>query len=471
MKDNFQNSLLFTALQTLDKQGVKRFELYLNSPFFNKNKELIGFWELLKARIGTSPKSPINKNELFTSLYPGEQFKDSKIRLLMSDLYAHFENYLVHNNVKSSKVKSNNVIVRYYRENGMEKHFIKKLKNINKENEESQLMNENYFSELSDLSFQNYLFEYTRKRSSIGALQDCFKNADYKLILSKLSHACTLAAYSAVYKTEIEIDFLEEVLTYVEKNNLEDIPAIAIYYNCFKLHQLHGEKYFPKYQKLLKNDIHVLNSEETRDIFLMGINYCIRLINKGNAAMSEPLLELFEIGLKGDHLLINGVLSRYTYRNIVTIGLISKDYNWVEKFIFDYKPKLEQKYRESMFTLNLAILKYEQKSFDEVLDLLYQYDFKDLLLNLYAKTILLKVYHNQNSIKLLDSHLDAMEVYIRRKKIIGYHRTNYMNIIKYTRKLINLNPYDKAAKNKLLAEVLAAENIAEKKWLKEKLSV
>lgn len=470
MKDNFQTSLLYSALKTLDNQGIKDFDLYLNSPFFNKNKELIDFWKLLRRKMAQSSKTQISKKNLFAALYPVENFKDSKIRLMMSDLYSHFENYLIHSDSKLSTQKSNNVVIKYYRENGLEKHFVKKLKSIHRENEKSHIKNEQFFTELSNLSFQNYLFEYTRKRSSIEALQDCLKNTDYSLILIKLNQACTLAAYSAVYKTEIEIEFLEEVLTFVEKNNLESIPAIAIYYNCYKLHQEGGEGYFPTYQKLLKEHIHVLNPEETRDIFLMGINYCIRLINKGNAPMSEPLLKLFEIGLEGDHLLVNGVLSRYTYRNIVTVGLISKDYEWVEKFIFDYKPKLDLKYRESMFTLNLAILKYEQKVYDEVLDLLHQYESKDLLLNLFGKTILLKVYYIQNSHKLLDSHLDAMEVFIRRKKIIGYHRTNYMNIIKYTRKLIKLNPYDHSAKAKLHEEVQNAENIAEKKWLLEKLS-
>ncbi len=469
MKDNFQNSLLYSALHTLDKQGIKEFGLYLNSPFFNKNKELIDFWELLKTQLAQNSKGQISKQILFQKLYPKQVYKDSKVRLMMSDLYSHFENFLIHLKTKNYKQSSNNIILQYYRENGLEKHFSKKLKSINRE--KVLINNQKYFNELSALSFQNYLFEYTRKRSSIEALQDWFKNTDYSLILNKLSQACTLAAYSSVYKTEIQIDFLREVLDYIDKNNLEQIPAIAIYYNCYKLHQTGGEGYFPIYQKLLKEHIHVLNSEETRDIFLMGINYCIRHINKGNSEMSEPLLELFELGLQGDHLLVNGVLSRYTYRNIVTIGLISKDYTWVEKFIFDYKPKLELKYRDSMFTLNLAILKYEQKSYDEVLDLLYQYDLKDLLLNLFAKTILLKVYFNQNSLKLLDSHLDAMEVFIRRKKIIGYHRTNYMNIIKYTRKMMKLNPYDNSAKGKLLTEVQAAETIAEKKWLLEKLSL
>ena len=69
------------------------------------------------------------------------------------------------------------------------------------------------------------------------------------------------------------------------------------------------------------------------------------------------------------------------------------------------------------------------------------------------------------SIRLLDSHLDAMQVYLTRKKIIGYHKTNYSNIVKYTRKLIRLNPYDKEAKLKLAENIKNEKLLPDRDWL------
>ena len=96
-------------------------------------------------------------------------------------------------------------------------------------------------------------------------------------------------------------------------------------------------------------------------------------------------------------------------------------------------------------------------------------DFKDHLFNLAAKVIQMKIYFESEELDILDSHLDAMQMYILRKKVIGYHKTNYKNIIKMTRKLLKIKPGDFSAKNILKDEINNAEILTEKKWLLNQL--
>jgi len=63
---------------------------------------------------------------------------------------------------------------------------------------------------------------------------------------------------------------------------------------------------------------------------------------------------------------------------------------------------------------------------------------------------------------LLHSQLDAMRNYIHRKRVLGYHRTNYLNIIRYTEKLIKLNMADKTAVSEFVTAVTAEEVLSEK---------
>lgn len=464
MNDKFQNSLLITALKSLENDALKEFDQFIQSPFFNKNTELCRFWGIIKNSLNNN-QNTLNKEKIHESLYGSEAFKDSRIRLLMSDLLGLFDQYLIHADVKNNAYYLKDKPVHYYREKGLLSHFSKKMKKVKKGIEKNKIRNTSYFGLNAALNFEEYQFEISQKRVSSDTLKETFLFKDLEYILTKLRYACILSSNKAAFKSEVEIEFLEEILAYIKKEELFQHPAIGIYYNCYRLLENEEEKYFDRYKYLLSEHIEVLDNVEIREVFLVGVNYCIRQINLGKSKMSNALFELFELGLKGNYLLVDGNLSRFTYRNIVTIGLINKKYDWVENFIHEYKPKLDSKFRESMFTLNLALLKYERKDYDEVQELLYKYDQKDLLLNLFAKTILLKVYFEQGSNKLLDSHLDAMEIFIRRKKVIGYHRKHYMNIIKYTRKLLKLNPYDKEAKSKLLTEVKSADTIAEKNWL------
>jgi len=143
--------------------------------------------------------------------------------------------------------------------------------------------------------------------------------------------------------------------------------------------------------------------------------------------------------------------------------------DWVDNFIHEYKEALPKKYRESTFSFNRGRLEYKRKNYDEAMQLLQKAEYRDLLNNLISKTYLLKIYFELGEFTLLESHLDTMKVFIRRKKVIGYHQTNLSNIVRYTKKIITTNLYDKEKKAKLRKEIEVEEILTEKKWLLEQL--
>ena len=98
-----------------------------------------------------------------------------------------------------------------------------------------------------------------------------------------------------------------------------------------------------------------------------------------------------------------------------------------------------------------------------------QADYDDILLTLVAKTMLLKIYYELDEINALDSLLGSMHTYLQRKKVMGYHQSNYKNIIRYTRRLLRVAPYDDNQKQKLKAEIEQTNPLTERKWLLEQL--
>ena len=135
----------------------------------------------------------------------------------------------------------------------------------------------------------------------------------------------------------------------------------------------------------------------------------------------------------------------------------------------DYKQYVEKAYRESAFRFNMARLAYQEKDYEAAIDLLRDTDQKDLLINLYAKNLLLKIYYELGEFKLLDSFLDAFQIYLRRKKDIASHKKNYWNMIYYTQKLMKVNPFNKEAINKLKIRIKEEDILLERKWLLEQL--
>jgi len=101
--------------------------------------------------------------------------------------------------------------------------------------------------------------------------------------------------------------------------------------------------------------------------------------------------------------------------------------------------------------------------------LLQNIEYEDLLLNLAAKTILLKIYFELNENDLLDAHLLSLQNFLRRKTLIGYHKKNYKNIISITRKLLTYNRFDKKEKEKIRHLILDADVLTDRKWFLDML--
>jgi len=93
-------------------------------------------------------------------------------------------------------------------------------------------------------------------------------------------------------------------------------------------------------------------------------------------------------------------------------------------------------------------------------------DESDLLLNLDSRVLLLKMYYETGEWDALDALLSSFKILLlRKKKVIGYHSTHYLNTLRYIRKLSRLNHNDKQAVALFKSEVGANKSVIEQEWL------
>ncbi|MEM6700637.1 MAG: hypothetical protein AAF599_19690, partial [Bacteroidota bacterium] len=108
--------------------------------------------------------------------------------------------------------------------------------------------------------------------------------------------------------------------------------------------------------------------------------------------------------------------------------------------------------------------------YEQAMRYLAQYEHDDILLNLNSKAMLIKMYYELEEFDTLEFLLESSKVYLRRKKGVSDNlRALYNNIIRYTSKLLRVNPYDKEKKAKLREEIQAANPLIEKQWFLERL--
>ena len=464
-----EKSTLNQLIAHLDARELNAFSQWIRSPFFNEDQAQVRLWDYLQECHQYLQLSPI-KMKAFAKAYPGETYNDQKMRLLMSRLYKQMEQFLAYQAFKADPQLGPLHLVKALRRRKAIRHFDRAFKRVGKKLAQSNLRNESYYRGQLALQEEAHHLVSIDNPTEATHLQEMAAHLDCAYLVERLRQSCRILAHQRVYQAGQAPDPIPTLLPYAEQSGYTKEPAVELYVNCYKMLQAGAqEEQFRAFQTSLLNYSTCVTLTELRDLFLLAINYCIRRINSNQPSFYQDLLALYRQGLESGALLENGVLSRFTYQNIVTAGIRTQDYDWVEQFIQDYQSALERSYRDIAYNISMARLEFSRGEYAEASALVEKANYRDPLLNLGNKVLQLKIYYESDKIDLLEAQLDATNSYIRRKRIIGYHRSNYEQIVRYIRRLISTNPYDKTALRTLLREVESEQPLTERHWLKEKI--
>ncbi|MBR9921514.1 MAG: hypothetical protein GYB31_11805 [Bacteroidetes bacterium] len=464
-----QNTKVVQLLNTLSRKEIRRMEDFLSSPYFNKRDEVSRLFRVLIEELQFF-REVSDKEAVFAKVAGKKKtYDDQQLRLWMSYLSKAIGQFLLIEAFAERQISRKTDLLAIYRERNLPRLQESQLRELEKLQEKIEHRHAGYFQNDFRIQQEKYRFLISSRRMSDLNLHKTSKDLDIYYISQKLRQACLALAHQAVYKTEYQYGLLPEIMQYVESENLLEIPAIGVYYHGYKaLSATESDAPFGEFKAAILHMGRFFPADELGDLYILAINFCIRRYNAGDPKYLKDEFDLYQDGLEHGLFYKNNNLSRFTYRNIVTLGLVLNEFEWVEGFIHEYRPKLSRPFRESMYSFSLARLEYSRKNYDAALQLLQKSDYKDLLLNLAAKTVMLKIFYELEEFDLLNSHLEAMRMFIRRKNIMGYHKTNYSKLINFMRKLVDLPDYDKEARNALKNEIQNTAAVAEKAWLLER---
>lgn len=438
------------------------------SPYFNGRKQLLLLLDYL-VKCKQEGKVPVAENA-FQAAFPDETFEVKKWRLSLSQLYKLAEQFISLQTRNEDDFLPKLQLAEAYQKRELDGHLQRTVLSTEKLLAGQKQESARHFENQYLLEEVRYRMLSSGKRTETLNLQETSDAMDTAFIARKLRHACFSISHQAVYKTEYEFGLLEAVLDTVSKTPaLLAKPAVGLYYHCYIALTKNNERQFQTFNQLLSEQAGRLPKEERQNLYLLAINFGIRQINALRPEYYRPVLDLYKKAIENGLLLQNGQLSHFAYNNIVAIGLRIGENEWVGNFIHSFKNHLDRKHRNVTFSLNLARLEYAKKNYGEALLNLQKSDYKDFINNVIAKTLQLKIYYETDELEVLEPHLRSMKTYIRRKRAFGYHRENYLNIIRFTQAIIELNPFDNKKKNELRKQISGTERLTEREWLLEML--
>lgn len=459
---SMEKSILWTSLISLSGLERKHFRQWLDSPFFCRKDSPARLYaylcECLEHR-----RNPQQENAMSRC----DMTEIQSFRLLMSELQAQLEAFLVYQTGTNEHFQIR--LAGAWRRKGLEKQFVRAVDQAATVLNKQPLRNRGYYEAMADIAYERYQFSSSVQRTGEHNLQELLDNTETAFILGKLRQSCFALSHQAVYKVNYDFGLLDAVLNQINNTPaLLENPAVSLYYHCYLfLTASETEPYFDSFRSLLMLHREFLPADEQRDLYLLAINYCIRKINQQQPGYYIQAFSLYKSALEAGLLLENGFLSPFAFNNIVAIALKVGETDWAEQFIFMYAPYLEGRHRDTNMKLNLARVSYLKKDYRAAMLHLQEADYKDLINNLIAKTLLLKIYYETDEYDALNAHLQSMQRFIGRQRVIGYHRDNYLNIIRYTRRLLQLKLSDTGEVCSFRNQIDAATPLTEKDWFLE----
>jgi hypothetical protein len=461
------NSTLIQLFKSLDKADRRQLRKVVNSPYFNQRADVIALFEYIDKHIdGGAPK--LMKEKVFAAIYDKQKFEVDRFYHTMSILNQIILKYLAMTELDQQTPQYHRFLNKALRKRGSEKMYEKTLIESKTYLHEQPLRNAQFHLDSFMLSVTEEFDAKQQLHRNVDIdLQEIADNFHFYAISEVLRLGISLLSQKLLAKKEYTQPLLNAALTIAEQHL--DIPAIATQYYAFQtfisstqitairptvivddnaINKSDTEGvFFQKLKEEINNNLKLFPETELRDLILVAINYCIRRQNRGELEYVREALNLFQLGLSEGILFESGVLSPYTYKNVLMLALKINDYEWAKQFLNDFEKFLPEKERDNLYKYNYAIYSFRKKDYDKAIQLLQEVNLKEVLFNLDARRMLARIY------------------YLHRQKDIGYQKDMYSNFFRILEKTIKSNLKLATVKDAIKTEIEGTQLLAERDWL------
>jgi hypothetical protein len=453
---------------------------FASSNYFNSNKKLSHLLRYLSEN--RTNEAVLDGKSVFKAVFPERSYDEVYLRKQSSLLYQLVKKFLVFQAVEQDDFYSQLLLLRQLESKKLERQFQTTFHKIQKQIGERALLDH-------QLLFQKYqiaeeadrLFAKSQTRRFDQALQQKLDSLDDYYFAKKLKESCEMLNRSKIVEANYTLHFIEDIVKIAQEDTrLQQIPIIQIYLQILlTLKEEKEEHHYRRLVVLLEQYFQGFSQQEALNMFKYAQNYCIRKINGGQVNYWQELFQLYQIQLQQKLYTWNGPFPIDDYKNIVTVGLQLKAYDWVKDFLYQHKDDLDEKHRENVFHYNLAVYYFGIQDFDNAIRLLSTVKFSDIYYELSGRLLLMKIYFQVDEFDTLIYQIDALKLQLKRsQKIAASYRQGVDNFLTQLKRLARLQEeeaYLPKAKwqikaQKLEKRIKEQDPLINRNWLAEKLA-
>ena len=464
-------------LSGLEKKELEDLRQFLCMPLVNTNDTLRGLLDVLIPLYPVFPEEKIEKEAIHAVLFPGQAYKEKRIRSLFSDLATILVKYYSWRALAREVSMGQLLAVQAFRARGLtELSFRYGNSFLDRREGRPDIPLDQ--QQLIGFQLRDLLYEADDEQEQF--LIEAQDHLDQFFMLSKLRLSAIQFSRLGYRSGSGQIQFLEDVL---EEEKWGRLPVLGqLYYRLVRLLASGFEDdTFEEIKTLFFQQVSNLSYRDRRVLFQTLLNIALRVSNEKGAAYLRVTWDLYLQGIKTQVAFMeNGELSDTTFTNIVINGAAIEEFEKTGQFIQDYESRLSPDIRSNAVALGRAFLRYSQGEYGEVIGLLQGVEYSSVSYAVRGRSLLLRTYFDQASGRPLTfsdqfySHWEAFYRYVRRNRELSSSRKQaYLNFLSFTKNLAQIasagRPYSNLAKvQKNIAE---SGQVIAKDWLLKRLEV
>lgn len=461
-------------LASFSPPDLHRFRRYLNASLFNENSILVKLFDLLVQEVIPPDGKIGEKEELWAALFSNTPYHDQTLRRLLSDLTGQALDFRAWMAFRNEPFHETAALLPTLTDPSLRKHFdgVVRQFELALKGETFHSPSAHYYQFLAHRSRHLQLEASAKKPDTLEYLEAADFQLDCFYFTQKLKHLCDALSYRNTLALNASLEEITGLASYLQSSSYAEVPLIKAYLlTLFMLQHPEQETFFHDLKSLLHNQGAHFEKKERHTLFIHLMNFCIDTkINTGRTDYFAELFDLYKVALDKEIILDEGLMDPFHYKNIITVGLRVKAFEWTERFIHDYTPLLPFSHQANALTYNLAKVYFQQGHYQKVIEQLREVEYQDLVYALGAKLMLLKTYFELGEFLALDSLSDSFRIFLQRHKRISREvKQQYLNVIRFVKKLSNVAPGDKRAIEKIRTQVDQCKALADKGWILEKL--
>lgn len=433
-----QNSRLITLLKALNPEEFRQFYRYIRTPFFTKSDDLLKLYEAIRKHYPHFDSPKLNKEKLFKHLYPKETFNDARLRNLMLKISKILEEYLLYLNFQQDEFQRKSTLTRIYRKRNLNVIFKQKTEDLLTDLDQQPYRDADYSFKKYKLQRDYYFHSgIVIQREKIDSLTGALHHLNDFYATERLRLGIELSNRARIFKEGHHFNPFHYEALHPKANKV-----YCLLLDIYNLLTSNDEALFASIKEQFISSLNLLNPSDAALILQALLNFSIQQFSKNEAHYLKEAFELYKIGLTQSILLHDKFFRKDSFLNITVIGSKLGYFEWVATFIDNYQAQLAPKSKSDIVTLSKCFLAFNKADYQLIPDELSDYQFKNPLYKINAKTILIRAYF-----KLFESDetygdmviysCNAFEKFIKREATLNSQKKEpYLNFSFILKKIV-----------------------------------